>query len=607
MTAELVPDVSIAWRPPAQRRVSEWADENLRLDPLVNADGGRYRTAQTPYAREWMDSVNDPWVRQVAICAGTQVGKTTTINALIGYAIAQDPGPVMVVVPRTADVPTFYERRLMPLVRQTPALLAELTDRVHDAKRREVLFKRALVYLRTSQVPAELASVPVRYLFADEVDKFPGWTGKEAPPLDLARERQRTFWNAFCVVTSTPTVPDGAVWLEYLDGDRRHYWVPCPHCGRFQVLVWAQVKFDASLSAREMREQRQAHYECEHCHKPIDDQAKRGMLAAGVWCPEGVELDAWRQRRESDRTERRSYHLWAGYSPWLTWWQLVAQFLSCAGNPAKLQNWVNSWLAEPWQERLEVTTSDAVSACVVPGTLRGQVPAGCLVATAGVDVQKDRIYYVVRGWGYDEESWLLDCGSVATFAELEAVLCGRVWSERGGAGVRCGLIDSRYRREEVLEIVRRRPQLRMGAGVDRQGPLDFTAQKLDKHPRTGAALANSTLIWSITVRNFKDQLAARMQRPYSWHLPEDAGEDYHRHVVSEHKVRVRSGSREAERWVPRPGAAANHLWDCEVYAMAAARMIRIEALRRDAEAPKRPPPPQRTRGERPSYPSLGNR
>lgn len=612
MTATLIHGVSKAWRAPERLRVSEWADRNLMLDPLVNADGGRYRSAQTPYAREWMDSATCSWVRQVTIVAGTQVGKTTTLNSVLGYAIAQDPGPVMVVVPRTSDVPTFHERRLMPMIRGCAALTAELSDRAHDTKRREILFRRAIIYLRSSQSPADLASVPVRYLLADEVDKYPGWSGREASPLDLCKERQRTFWNSVCFVTSTPTVPGAAVWTEFTDGDRRHYWVPCPHCGGYQVLRWSQVKFDSGLGAREMRRRREAHYECEHCSGEIDDQSKRTMLERGIWCPQSVPLDHWLAGADKkDRADHRSYHLWAAYSPWLTWWKLAAQFLASKDSPAKLQNWVNSWLAEPWVERLEAPTDDAVTQCIVPGFRTGTIPDGCLIATAGCDVQKDRIYYVVRGWGLDEESWMLACGSVQTFADLDDVICKNTWGTRGGVGVRCGVIDSRYRRDEVLDLVRRRPVLRLGVGVDRSGPLDFSTQRLDKHPRTGQPLPNSVLIWSLTVGRFKDYVSSRMLRPASWHLPDDVSDDYRRQVVSEHKVRVRSGARESERWVVKPGSAANHLWDCEVYAVAAAKMIHIEQLRRavggdgGAATPgRRQPPPRRGDSEKPRFPRL---
>jgi phage terminase large subunit GpA-like protein len=66
-------------------------------------------------------------------------------------------------------------------------------------------------------------------------------------------------------------------------------------------------------------------------------------------------------------------------------------------------------------------------------------------------------------------------------------------------------------------------------------------------------------------------------------------------------VRVRTKKGVGERWVPKPGSAANHFWDAEVYAAAAAKMLRVELLRRPPGAagdgaPPPPPPKPRPQG-----------
>ncbi|MBL8752259.1 MAG: phage terminase large subunit family protein [Planctomycetes bacterium] len=597
-----------AWRPPEHLSPTEWADRFRFLDPLVNAAGGRYSSDFTPYAREWLDNAAIGWVRQTTIVAGTQIGKTETINNAIGFAIAQDPGPAMLVVPRAVDIQTTQERRLVPMIDATPVLREQRTDHAHDEKRREMLFRRSILYLRSSQSPADLASVPVRYLFCDEVDKYPGWSGREAAPLDLARERQRTFWNATTYVVSTPTTRDGTVYREFLDGDRRRYWLPCPFCNWWQLLEWKQIRIPPTVrTAKEMRRERSATYHCSRCNVAIPDTAKRDMLRRGVWIPEGHTAEAWLGgERDRDRADHRSYHIWAAYSPWLTWWEIAAKFLKAKADPASsLMNWVNSWLAEVWEDKVEAPTDDNVAAAIVPGLTMGggeQVPPHVLVATAGIDVQKDRAYYVVRGWGYDEESWLLAAGQVATLEELGDVLFRNVWASRGSVGVRCALMDSRYRRDEVVDLARRWPQLRLGVGVDRQGPIDFTTARLEKHPRTGQPLPNSLLIWSLSVGRFKDYVAHRMRKPETWHLPEDLPDGYRAQVTSEHKIRVRTGARDVERWVVKPGSAANHYWDAEVYAAAAAKMIRVELLKRRGDEPPGAPPPPSKRPRPPGPP-----
>lgn len=591
---QLEPGEVSAWMPPERLTPSAWADTFRFLDPKVTSAGGRYRSSWTPYAREWMDNAGLGWVRQTTIMAGTQVGKTETLNNVLGYAVSQDPGPAMVVVPRDKDIRTVAQTRIGPMIDATPVLRDELTGRSHDVTNGEMQFRRSMLYIRASQSPADLASVPVRYLLCDEVDKYPRWSGREASPLDMAKERQRTFWNSAAYVVSTPTTRDGTIFREYRDGDRRRYFVPCPHCGHFQVLRWSRVRWAPDIKdAAHMRLARAAAYHCEKCEAAFGDEHKRGMLELGVWVPEAFSFQDWiAGARDRDRVDHRSYHIWAAYSPWLTWWQLAAQFLGSTQDAAKLQNWVNSWLAEIWEEKVDAPTDDLVREAIVPGAALGQIPAGVMVATAGVDVQKDRIYWLVRGWGYDGESWLLGAGQVTTFEQLEDALFRNAWTPRGTVGVRLALVDSRYRRDEVIDLARRQPSVRLGAGVDRQGPLDFSTNALEKHPRTGARLPNSILVWSVTVGRFKDALASQMRQPDKWHLPEDLPEGYQAQMVSEHKVRVRSNNREVERWVVKPGSSANHFWDTEVYALAAAKMIRVELLRRPpGSSPDSPPPP----------------
>lgn len=101
-----------------------------------------------------------------------------------------------------------------------------------------------IVYLTGANSPASLASTPIRYLFLDEVDKFPGATKKEADPVSLAIERTKTFFNRKIFMASTPTLKTGPIWKAKEEADaEKHYFVPCPHCGEFIELKFAQIKW----------------------------------------------------------------------------------------------------------------------------------------------------------------------------------------------------------------------------------------------------------------------------------------------------------------------------------------------------------------------------
>lgn len=600
-----------------------------------SAEPGAYRTARTPYVREWQDSAGLPWVHQVTVCKSTQIGGTQAMLNVLAYAIAQDPGPVTWAMPTREDAAEFADNRVQPMVDASPTLSAQMTGERFDAKRRQIQFRRCRVLFRSSVTAKELAQYPARWLFADEADKWRAKAQGEAAPFDLARERTRTFWNHRVFVTSTPTVSDGLVSVEFARGDRRRYHVPCPHCGAFQVLSWKRVKWDNAKHDTEakMRAAREAWYECSSCQQRILDAHKQDMLAKGFWCPEGVDptphLVDGRLDLPDDRAPHRSYHLWAGYSPWLAWWEIVAEFLRSSGNPRTLQNFVNSWLAEAWVDRVDDTPEAAVAACVEP-RLQGDVPDEVKVITASVDVQKDRVEWSVEGWGVDEESWLISAGKVQKQAD------GGDWRELGDIlfrntfgkqqlRVRCCVVDSRYRRDEVIDFVRKwQPVARMIAGVEREAPIPFTTQRLDKHPRTGAVMPNALVCWNVNVGWFKDLVAARIAKTHAepdtragrMHLPSDLPVGWIEQMSSEHKVRESSGSKEVHRWVLKPGHQRNEAWDLTVYNAAAARLIRCDTLRSEPAGDEKGAPPTTARTSQPArkhrppgarFPLLGGR
>jgi phage terminase large subunit GpA-like protein len=69
------------------------------------------------------------------------------------------------------------------------------------------------LWVLTAGSATELASRAVRWVFQDEVDKYPISTGREADPCSLVEERARTFKDQARIVrASTPTTKSGRIW-----------------------------------------------------------------------------------------------------------------------------------------------------------------------------------------------------------------------------------------------------------------------------------------------------------------------------------------------------------------------------------------------------------
>lgn len=584
----------------------------------VASEPGPYSTSRTPYCREIQDSLALSWVHQVTFLKSTQVGGTQVGLNVLGYAIDQDPGPIIWVMPTREDAAEFGENKVRPMLEASKPLRRQMTGERWDAKRRQIRLSRCLLLFRSARVPKDLAGNSARWLFGDEAGKWTDKAGDEAAPFELARERTRTFWNHKIYLSSTPKHP-GLIDREFARGDRRRYHVPCPRCGKFQVLKWSQVKWDKSAHDTEakMTQAKAAWYECEHCQHRIVDTHKQEMLARGWWCPEDIDptphIRGSTLELPDDRATHRSYHIWAGYSPWLSWWQIVAEFLR--GNA---QNFTNSWLGESWVHRVENTRPEQLRDCV-GGYHRGEIPDEVQVLTGGVDVQKQFLVYTVRGWGEDMESWLIDHGRVDSFEQLAITLFTKSWPRK--LFLHSVMMDTNYRTGECIDFAKQNSRVvKLCRGIEIDDPVMMRAQALLKHPRTGAPLGEMKA-WQVNVGIVKDMVAESMRRrgeagAGSFHLYEEVDDQYLEEMTAEHKIVVGDGDKARERWVKKSHGRNNHFWDTEVYNRAVAHLIGVANLRSGkaplnlspgpAHPPSRPQrPPQQRRG--PNYPSFGRR
>ncbi|MDP7344122.1 MAG: phage terminase large subunit family protein, partial [Alphaproteobacteria bacterium] len=88
-----------ALQPPPKLSVAQWADRERRLSSEASAEPGRWYTDRAPYLRGIMDAISDPTVSEVVVMSASQVGKTEALLNCIGFHIAHDPAPILVIQP----------------------------------------------------------------------------------------------------------------------------------------------------------------------------------------------------------------------------------------------------------------------------------------------------------------------------------------------------------------------------------------------------------------------------------------------------------------------------------------------------------------------------
>lgn len=301
----------------------------------------------------------------------------------------------------------------------------------------------------------------------------------------------------------------------------------------------------------------------------IESTIRSWMLERGQW-----EATAERNGRTA------GFHLSSLYSPlgWRSWAAIAQEFLASKDDPAKLKTWVNTVLGETWQERGEAPEWLRVAGLKEPYRSE-EIPDGVIVLTAGVDVQKNRLYYTVRGWGAASESWLIEHGELYGDTDQPDV-----WNQLslvleigyGDFNISKMLIDTGYRADAVYEFCRRHPGRAIPVkGHDRQekplksATIDITVR--------GKTIKNGLQLWHVDTDYFKSWVYGRLNwdttQPGAWHLPEDTTDDYCRQLVNESVVVSPNGKR---TWKEH---GANHYLDCEMLNASAAYMLQVHRLR----------------------------
>jgi phage terminase large subunit GpA-like protein len=577
--AGYIRDVLRYLKPPENLTVSEWAERYRLLDSKTSAMPGPWRNRKTPYLVGIMDEILNYESEEVIFCKCTQVGGSEAMLNMIGYIIQQDPAPTMVVYPTDKLAESISDNRLQPMIKTSPSL-SELY-REFQSQKLELQFSGMYLSLVGSNSPSSLASKAIKYLMLDEVDKYPSNTKKEADPIALARERTKTFANRKIYMTSTPTLREGHIWKALENADlEKHYFVPCPHCGEMIELQFNQIKWPDKEGLTYTERADMAVYVCQECGCTIQDYQKDKMLQEGEW-----------RIVKQNTTNKKKVAFWINtlYSPFVRFSEIALEFLNSKDDPERLQNFKNSWLAEPWEDMATHMDEDMVLERQTD-TPEFVVPDWAKMLTAGVDVQKDCMYYDIRAWGDYITSQSVTHGQARDFADIDRVMNATYKNASGDPyQVMLCLVDSGYNADDTYEFCVER--------MDWAMPVKGSSNPMTSHYRISTVNRPGTKGDGIQLimtdgDKYKDMIASRLHKPVgtgSWMVYQGCDREYARQLTAEHKVNVRSNGRVVQKWVPKAQHIDNHYLDCACYSLAAADIMGVRSfvtLQQENEKPE---------------------
>jgi phage terminase large subunit GpA-like protein len=591
-------------KPPDILSVSQWADERRMLSAEGSAEPGKWRTYRTPYLKEPMDAFTDPKIRRIVMVACSQVGKSEMELNMIGYIIDEDPGSILFVHPQVIDAREYSKLRVAPMLRDCPTL----RDKVGDPRSKDgsntVLQKSypgGILTLCGSTEAHALASKPIRYIIGDERDRWATSAGKEGDPWLLAMARQITFYNAKAVEVSTPTIKNhSAIASAFEDGTMERWCVECPHCGAYNDIRFADIRYKAvSVSGA-----RKSGGAAGKGKKQGDRSTKKTMVATDIVyvCKScgGISTEREIKRQPAKWVAEnpdaysmgvRSFWLNAFHSPWASWESSINEYIMAKGDPSKLQVVYNTRFGELWED--SSGKEDEEGMLKRREVYAAELPDGVLVLTCGVDTQDDRLEYEVVGHGHDGETWGIRKGEImgrpdsdGVWVTLDVVI-GHMYRFASGVGLPVSVTfidEGGHFTQQVRQRCRARFARHVFAIMGRGGDsVPFTSPPSKQKILVNGEAVGTCWQYKLGVDAGKqiimDNLRVKKPGVRYCHFPmrDDYGPRYFASLLSERLVYKRT-RRSPWAWEKIPGHERNEALDCRNYALAA-----FETLAKDLD------------------------
>lgn len=611
--ATLCSELSELLRPRERVDRPFWCEQHLRLPPETSAEATRFDLTRHPWVRAWLEAMDDPITRIVTIMGGTQIGKTTFEQAALASCAILSPAPAMLAGPDRGFVRELRDKVYRMAEESEP--LKGLIPPPARRNDRWIDLGTMICYLAWAGNTQRLSGKACKRVLCTEIDRWrnPPRYGNTAK---IVAERVKAYMRSLIVYEGNPTDELGAIFMFWDESDRRRFCVPCPTCNHYQELRFfphKEGKFagcggiggltDAKGDFLPVDEVRQsAYYICEQGCTITTDQ-KWDCIPHGIWAPEGQRVKNGKLTGKPKRSARHAgFHISSLYSLVLSFGDVAAEYLRAREQTEDLKVWWNNWLGLPFSVQTKMPKWSEIGRRLAGYHTRGFVPQPALFLTAGVDVQEDAVYWVVRAWGEGGTSWLVDWGRInqrigadgipiadSDLAELDQALFLRTFPlvqpnpvGRVELQIRMIGIDVNYRAHSVHRWAKSHPgdRVRCVAGV--AGLVDLWQRStIERSARDGKPYEGGLVRWGLNTDVFKSDLQSRWAvdqgQPGGWWLCKDVltiGETYLRQIVNEAPVMKRNkAGHKVRMWEVVDKRTGNHYWDDEVYARAMAEMV----------------------------------
>jgi hypothetical protein len=507
--------------------------------------------------------------RQIAVRAPVGGGKTTLLELLVTYVVAEAPGGMLLVGQSDDMAKDFAETRLLPVLQRCDKTARLFPKDRHQKRKTSILFSHMPLFIAGANL-SSLQEKSMRYVWMDEIWRWrPGMIGE-------AQRRTHDRWNSVVIGVSQGWDADHDADAFFNAGELWSWGSDCKGCGKWIRMTWLNIRWDEAQREDGTPDweaiAKSARHVCPECGLETRDtaQGRREMAQLGGY-----------QRQPSNGLQGAiSFHYSALAVYWIPWGTLVvewvkAQILKRAGDLSALRQFIQKRLAEVWKEEPELPQIEFESGDYVKSDLLdGQQIDGEARRFLTIDRQQDHFWVLCRAWRADGTSKLVYESKVLTVESIRDVqrrlkvpdYCvfqdagydsGNVYDECGALGWNAML----GRGDDFFWV---------GIGKKRYQRA-YTEPSAVRSPR-----GHVCKLIQFANEPVKDQLVRlRGAGSPQWEHPRDVSADWLAHMNSELKRDTvdRTTKQIKKRYVLVK--RHNHLWDCEAMQVVAAMYFRI--------------------------------
>ena len=543
--------------------------ENVRLPH--SARSTYFDPQLAPWLNDPIAAIQNDEIQQIVMCAPTGGAKTTFLELILPYIIAQQPGPTILVSQNDDEAKDWVDSRLTGILDNCDPVRKLYPSDRHMKRKMAIIFPHMPVFVCGANM-SSLQAKSMRYCIGDET-----WQWK-AGMIGEMKKRHHDRWNRKTVLVTQGWDQGHDMDREYSAGALYEWGYTCENCNNWHKYSWSDLKYEEIKFADESWNwdaisDSIVHVcpTCEH-RSPNTVAARRGLS----------DRSSYKLQESNSIAKHVTFHWPAWAVHWVEWGDIVREWLEAndlkkRGDTNALKQWTQKRAAWIWKKESDLPVLNLMAGEYTKEEFAdGRLIDNEVTRILTIDRQRDHFWVLCRAWRADGSSRLIWEGRVLTEETIRGI------QQQLKVRDRMVFMDAHYEPGQTYDCCVKYGWVGLhGSGND--GFLHYPRNAKRPIKKFYSPFKEATapsgggkapyIVWANEgVKDCLSQLRAR-GAPY-WEFPMDVSQDWMKQMNSEVKrEKVHKETKKLTlQWVK---LRANHLWDCEAMQVAVAMMINV--------------------------------